>query len=290
MKGVIAAGGSGSRLHPLTLSVSKHLLPVYDKPMIYHPLTTLMLSGIREILVVVSPEHLAAYQKLLGDGNRWGLRISYATQAEPKGIADILGIAEDFLDGNCAALILGDNIFHGEALPALLQDSARHRQGATIFCHEAADVGGFGVVELDPEGRPRSIEEKPVHPKSNLAVTGLYFYERGAATRAKTLTASTRGELEITDLNRTYLAEGRLRVVRLGRDVVWLDAGTAETLFEAARCVQGLEERLASKIACPEEVALRMGYIDETDFRKLAEAAGPSQYGAYLRRVLARLR
>ena len=290
MKGIVAAGGAGSRLHPLTLSVSKHLLPVYDKPMIYHPLTTLMLSGIREILVVASPEHLAAYRKLLGNGGRWGLRISHVAQAEPKGIADILVVAEDFLHGDAAALILGDNIFHGEALPALLQDSARHCRGATIFSHEAADVGGFGVVELDPQGHPRSIEEKPAHPKSNLAVTGLYFYENGVVARAKNLSASARGELEITDLNRTYLTEERLRVVPLGRDVIWLDAGTAETLFEAGRRVQELEERLGSKIACPEEVALRMGYIGTAEFRDLAEAAGPSLYGAYLRRVLIRLR
>ena len=281
-KGIILAGGSGTRLYPATHAVGKQLLPVYDKPMIYYPLSALMLAGIREMLVITTPHELALFQRLLGDGGPWGLSFSYATQAKPEGIAQALLIAEPFLAGAPCALILGDNIFWGRDLSRLLRQAMARPAGATIFGYGVHDPQRYGVVEIDSDGRAVSIEEKPAAPKSRLAVTGLYVYDADAPAIAKVLKPSPRCELEITDVNRAYLARGDLHVEVFGRGMVWLDTGTHEALHEAASFVQTIQARQAQFIAAPEEIAWRMGWIDDDGLRALAEPLGQNAYGAYL--------
>ena len=280
-KGIILAGGSGSRLHPVTRAVSKHLLPVYDKPMIYYPLSVLMLAGIREILVITTPEDAPRFQALLGDGGDWGLTIEYCVQARPDGVAKALVIAEPFLDGSPSALVLGDNVFFGNGLRARLARASEHEEGATVFAYPVANPSDFGVVRLDIDGRPVSIVEKPESPESNLAVTGLYFYDERAATPA-----SARGEVEISDVNQAYLQDGMLRVEQLGRGDAWLDTGTHESLLQASMFVETIETRQGLKIACPEEIAWRQGWIDDAQFAALAAAMGAGTYGDYLRALI----
>lgn len=286
MKGIILAGGSGTRLYPITVTVSKQLVPVYDKPMIYYSLSTLMLMGLRDILVISTKECLVQFRQLLGSGAQWGLRISYATQDRPGGIAEALLVGEEFLAGEAAALILGDNIFYGYRLPNELRSHMENVSEATVFCYHVSDPQRFGIVELNDEGGVVSIEEKPEKPKSNWAVTGLYFYDTDAPALAKTLKPSPRGELEITDLNRLYLERGRLKAVLLGRGVAWLDMGTPEALLDASQFVQALERRQGLKIACPEEIALNMGFIDVGQFEKLANDLPLSRYRDYLLNVI----
>ncbi|MEQ9662468.1 MAG: glucose-1-phosphate thymidylyltransferase RfbA [Parasphingopyxis sp.] len=285
-KGIILAGGTGSRLYPLTRSVSKQLMPVYDKPMVYYPLTTLMLAGIREILVVTTPHDAGAFRHLLGDGGQWGCRIDYAEQAAPNGIAEALLIARDFLDGAPSALILGDNLFYGQGLSGLLQKAAARDAGATIFGYQVGDPTAYGVIGFDAEGKPASIEEKPARPASRHAVTGLYLYDETAPDIAASLAPSQRGELEITDVNRHYLERGTLEVERLGRGTTWLDLGTPTALFDAANFVRIVEERQGLKIACPEEIAWRQGFIGDADLEALAAPLEGSEYGAYLHDLL----
>ncbi|MDR2456744.1 MAG: glucose-1-phosphate thymidylyltransferase RfbA, partial [Deltaproteobacteria bacterium] len=268
-KGVILAGGAGTRLHPATLVVSKQLLPVFDKPMIYYPLTTLMMAGIREILVISTPSDLPHFQRLLGDGERWGLRLSYAVQPSPDGLAQAMIIADDFLAGGPSVLILGDNIFYGNELVELLTTVGRMEEGAVILAYHVTDPWRYGVVEFDKSGRAVSLAEKPQKPLSNYAVTGLYFYDSDAPAMARTLKPSQRGELEITDLNRLYLEKGRLKVRVLGRGYAWLDTGTHETLLEAGQFIQTIERRQGLKAACPEEVAWRKGWIDGARLKEL---------------------
>jgi glucose-1-phosphate thymidylyltransferase len=284
MKGIVLAGGKGTRLYPLTRVVCKQLLPVYDKPLVYYPLSTLMLAGIREILIVCNPVDEPRFRELLGDGADWGLRLEYAAQPRPEGIAQALLIGADFLAKAPVALVLGDNLYHGHALSGLLEDAARLTAGATVFAYTVRDPARYGVIELDAAGRPLSIEEKPARPRSSWAVTGLYFYDGRAVELARELVPSTRGELEITDLNRRYLERGELRVVQLNRGYAWLDTGTPAALHDAARFVQILEERQGLKIACPEEIAFRKGWIDATQLVRLGDAVG-GDYGAYLRMV-----
>ncbi|MGE7199914.1 glucose-1-phosphate thymidylyltransferase RfbA [Brevundimonas naejangsanensis] len=289
MKGIILAGGAGSRLHPMTTAVSKQLMPVYDKPLIYYPLTTLMLAGIREILIITTPRDQPAFQSLLGDGGRWGLELSFAVQDQPRGLADAYRIGADFVDGGPSALILGDNLFYGHEAGRLFAqagDSLDARRGAVVFAYRVSDPRRYGVVELDGQGRPLSIEEKPTNPRSPWAVTGLYIYDGQAPELAARLQPSARGELEITDLNRAYLEQGRLGVERLGRGFAWLDTGTPDSLLDAAAFVRTLEQRQGFKIACPEEVAWRMGWIDDAQLARLADGFGGADYGAYLRGVL----
>lgn len=289
MKGIILAGGTGSRLHPMTTAVSKQLMPVYDKPLIYYPLTTLMLAGVREILVITTPRDQPAFQALLGDGGQWGLSLSFAVQDQPRGLADAYRLGADFVDGKPSALILGDNIFYGHGAGRVFAQSAaalQDRSGAVVFAYRVADPGRYGVVELDGQGRPLSIEEKPLRPRSPWAVTGLYLYDGQAPEIAASLRPSARGELEITDLNRAYLEQGRLGVERLGRGFAWLDTGTPDSLLDAAAFVRTLEQRQGFKIACPEEVAWRMGWIDDAGLERLAERVGAVDYGAYLRGLL----
>jgi glucose-1-phosphate thymidylyltransferase len=285
MKGIILAGGKGTRLYPLTRAASKQILPIYNKPMIYYPLSILMLAGIREILVISTPTDLPAFRRLLGDGSQWGLGLRYAEQAEPGGLAEAFVIGRTFLDKQPVCLILGDNIFYGSGLVDQLRAAARLTSGALIFGYPVQDPQRYGVVELDAAGRPLSIEEKPQRPRSHYAVPGLYFYDREVCDLAAKLKPSARGELEITDLNRLYLQRGQLRVELWGRGLAWLDAGTHESLLQAANFVQAVEERQGMMISCPEEIAYRMGYIDAVQLRRLARDLSNS-YGGYLLRML----
>jgi len=283
-KGIILAGGSGSRLWPATRAVSKQLLPVYDKPLVYYPLTVLMLAGIQEYLLISTPEDLPAFRKLLGTGDQFGLSIQYAQQAQPRGLAEALLIGEEFINGRRTALILGDNIFYGQGFQPLLQRAAQQSSGATVFAYPVRDPKRYGIVELDSVGKPVSIEEKPKQPKSNMAVTGLYFFDTDAVEIARSLSPSDRGELEITDVNRTYLQRGELHVALLSRGFAWLDAGTPESLMQAGSFIQTVEERQGLKIACPEEIAYRKGFISHQDLVELA-AEFPNGYGDYLREI-----
>ena len=286
MKGIVLAGGTGSRLYPATLAVSKQLLPVYDKPMIYYPLSVLMLAGIREILVITTPHDLPLFRRLLGDGGRWGLSLAYAAQPEPKGIAQAFLIGEAFLAGEAACLILGDNIFYGYGLRELLARASARRQGATVFGYYVQHPERYGVIAFDADGRARDIEEKPARPKSPYAVTGLYFYDRHVVELAKGLKPSKRGELEITDLNRCYLQRGALHVELFGRGMAWLDAGTHASLLQASNFIETLEMRQGLKVACPEEIAYRQGWIGAEALAALAEPLRGSGYGEYLLRLL----
>lgn len=290
MKGIVLAGGSGTRLHPATLAVSKQLLPVFDKPMVYYPLSVLMLAGIREIMIISTPHDLPLFKRLLGDGARWGLKLEYVEQDKPRGIAHAFVLAEEFLAGEPSALVLGDNLFHGHDLEARLAQAKENaaQQGATVFAYRVADPHRYGVVEFDGESRALTIEEKPTLPRSDWAVTGLYFYDGRAAALARALAPSPRGELEITDLNRAYLEEGSLRVVRLGRGYAWLDTGTHDSLLEAGEFVRAIEKRTGQKVAAPEEIAWRMGFIDGDQLRALAAPLRNSGYGTYLENLLAR--
>jgi len=282
VKGIILAGGRGSRLFPLTISTSKQLLPVYNKPMVYYPLSLLMLAGIREILIITMPEDSTAFHKLLGDGAKWGMRFSYAQQAEPRGLADAFLVGSEFVEEQPVCLILGDNLFFGHGLPEQLEQAAKLDQGALIFAYAVRDPERYGVVEFDNEGVALSIEEKPAQPLSNYAVPGLYFYDGTVVERARKLKPSARGELEITDLNKTYLGDGQLRVELMGRGVAWLDAGTHESLLQASNFVQTIEERQGLMIAAPEEIAFHRGYIEGDELRRLANELGNTNYSQYL--------
>jgi glucose-1-phosphate thymidylyltransferase len=281
-KGIILAGGTGTRLHPLTQAVSKQLMAVYDKPMVYYPLSMLMLANIRDVLVITTPHDRAQFETLLGDGARWGMKISYATQPSPDGLAQAFIIGESFIAGEGCALVLGDNIFYGHGLPDALREAAKNEKGATVFGYWVKNPSAFGVVEFDGGDVPIAIEEKPAKPRSNYAVTGLYFYDAEVVSLAKSLRPSARGELEITDLNRLYLERRTLRVQKLGRGFAWLDTGTPDALLQAANFVQTLQARQGLQISCPEEIAFRLGWIDATQLRALAAPLAKTAYGQYL--------
>ena len=285
-KGIVLAGGSGTRLHPATLSISKQLLPVYDKPMIYYPLTTLMLSGLRDILIISTPEDIPRFQRLLGDGHQWGIHLSYAVQPTPDGLAQAFLIAEHFLAGSPSAMVLGDNIFFGHSLDQLLARANEHHEGATIFAHHVQDPQRYGVVEFNQDGRVLSIEEKPERPRASYAVTGLYYYDGTVVERAKSLKPSRRGELEITDLNRLYLDEGQLRLEIMRRGYAWFDTGTHDSLLEAGQFIATLEKRQGLKVASPEEIAWRKSWITDDELLALAAPLSKSGYGRYLENLL----
>jgi len=286
MKGIILAGGKGTRLFPITMAVSKQLLPVYDKPMIYYPLSMLMLARIQEILVISSPEDLPQYKRLLGKGEQWGLSFDYVEQTEPRGLADAFLVGADFIQNEPACLILGDNIFFGIGLPAQLRTASQLTEGAVIFAYPVRDPQRYGVVEFDETGKALSLEEKPTDPKSNYAVPGLYFYDRQVTELVKTQHPSARGELEITDLNRRYMEMGKLQVQELGRGVAWLDAGTHESLLQASSFIQAVEERQGIMISSPDEIAYRMGFIDQTQLTELADIYQGNDYGLYLKKLV----
>jgi glucose-1-phosphate thymidylyltransferase len=286
MKGIILAGGSGTRLYPATQAVSKQLLPVYDKPMVYYPLTTLMLAGIRDLLLISTPQDTPRYQQLLGDGRRWGINLSYAVQPEPKGIPQAFTIGAGFIGKDSCALILGDNIFYGHDLAVDLQQAAKSRKGATIFAYQVQDPERYGVIEFDKNRKVVSIEEKPKQPKSRYAQTGLYLYDNQVVDIARKLKPSPRGELEITDVNLEYLRRGELEVVLMGRGIAWLDTGTHDALLAASMFIETIEKRQGLKVACPEEIAFRMGYIDAGQLQALADSVGNNPYGNYLKSIL----
>jgi glucose-1-phosphate thymidylyltransferase len=285
MKGIILAGGKGSRLHPITLAVSKQLLPVYDKPMIYYPLAMLMLAGIREILIISTPEDLPLFRRLLGGGQEWGMQFSYTAQSEPRGLADAFIVGEEFIGGNPACLILGDNLFFGQGLSGQLQQAAKIKEGGLVFAYPVREPQRYGVVELNDQGRAVSLEEKPDKPRSNFAVPGLYFYDHQVASIARSLKPSARGEIEITDLNRIYMEMGQLQVQRLGRGIAWLDAGTHESLLQAANFIQAVQERQGIMVCCPEEIAYREGFISREKLVAIANSYASNSYREYLFRI-----